>query len=148
MASLNKVMLIGNLGKDPETRTLPSGITVTNIAIATSESYNDKNGNRVEQTEWHNIELWDNLSKIASQYLRKGSPVFIEGKIKTDSWEDNGVKKYATKIRALGIQLLGARGEGSGPMTMENEAPARAESPKQASAIVANNGDATDDLPF
>ncbi len=144
MASLNKVMLIGNLGKDPETRTLQSGMTVTNITIATNESYTDRNGNKVDQTEWHNVELWDNLSKIASQYLRKGSPVFVEGKIKTDSWEDNGVKKYSTKIRALGLQLLGSKGEG-GVMTMEAEAPRVA---TKGTVDVSSNSGAVDDLPF
>ena len=146
MASLNKVMLIGNLGKDPETRTLQSGITVTTITVATNESYTDRNGNKVDQTEWHNVELWDNLSKIASQYLRKGSPVFIEGKIKTDSWEDNGVKKYSTKIRALGLQLLGSKGEGGSSFVADVEAPSRATS--KGTADVASSNSATDDLPF
>lgn len=148
MASLNKVMLIGNLGKDPETRTLQSGMTVTSITLATNESYTDRNGNRVDQTEWHSVELWDNLSKIASQYLRKGSPVYIEGKLKTDSWEDNGVKKYSTKIRALGLQLLGTKGEGGGGNSyqqQEYEAPKVAA--KGTADVVASNG-ATDDLPF
>jgi len=144
MASLNKVMIIGNLGKDPETRTLQSGMTVTNITVATNESYTDRNGNKVEQTEWHNIELWDNLSKIASQYLRKGSPVFVEGKIKTDSWEDNGVKKYSTKIRALSLQLLGSHGEGGATYMAEQEAPKVA---TKGTADV-SAGSATDDLPF
>lgn len=145
MASLNKVMIIGNLGKDPETRTLSSGTTVTNITIATNESYTDRNGNRVEQTEWHNVELWENLSKIASQYLRKGSPVFVEGKIKTDSWEDNGVKKYSTKIRATSMQLLGGRGES--PM-MDSEGPSAAPKamPKGTVDVAASGG--VDDLPF
>lgn len=146
MASLNKVMLIGNLGKDPETRTLPSGINVTNITIATSESYTDRNGEKKEQTEWHNIELWDNLSKIASQYLRKGSPVYIEGKIKTDSWEDNGVKKYATKIRAVGIQLLGSKSDGSGNYTASSsESSVRNEVKESISTPLAGGND---DLPF
>jgi single-strand DNA-binding protein len=145
MASLNKVMLIGNLGKDPETRTLQSGMTVTTITVATNESYTDRNGNKVDQTEWHNVELWDNLSKIASQYLRKGSPVFIEGKIKTDSWEDNGVKKYSTKIRALGLQLLGAKGEGGSSYVSESEAP---RTTTKGTVDVAAASSATDDLPF
>jgi single-strand DNA-binding protein len=145
MASLNKVMIIGNLGKDPETRTLQSGMTVTSITVATNESYTDRNGNKVDQTEWHNVELWDNLSKIASQYLRKGSPVYIEGKIKTDSWEDNGVKKYITKIRALSLQLLGGRGEGGSTYVSESEAPKVA---SKGTADVSSSNSATDDLPF
>lgn len=140
-------MLIGNLGKDPETRTLQSGMTVTNITVATNESYTDRNGNKVEQTEWHNVELWDNLSKIASQYLRKGSPVYIEGKIKTESWEDNGVKKYITKVRALGLQLLGAKGEGGSSSYQQQEYEAPKVATKGTADVVASNS-ATDDLPF
>lgn len=147
MASLNKVMLIGNLGKDPETRTLQSGTTVTNITVATNESYTDRNGNKVDQTEWHNVELWENLSKIASQYLRKGSPVFVEGKIKTDSWEDNGVKKYSTKIRALSLQLLGSKGEGGGSAPVYEAETSSPKSSVKGTADVAAGG-GTDDLPF
>jgi single-strand DNA-binding protein len=110
MASLNKVMLIGNLGKDPEVRTIPSGVKVANFPIATSESYNDKNGQRVEKTEWHNIELWRGLAEVAEKFLKKGNPVFIEGKLQTRSWDDqSGQKRYMTEIIADNMTMLGGR---------------------------------------
>ena len=88
MAGVNKVILLGNLGADPEVRALPSGVKVANINIATSESYTGKDGQRVDQTEWHRIELWDNLANIAEQYLKKGNQVYIEGKIRSEEWQD------------------------------------------------------------
>lgn len=114
MASLNKVMLIGNLGKDPEVRAIPSGVKVANFPIATSESYTNKDGQRVEKTEWHNIVLWRGLAEVAEKYLKKGNPVFIEGKLQTRSWEDqNGQKRYMTEIVADNMTMLGGRrGEG------------------------------------
>lgn len=116
MASLNKVMLIGNLGKDPEVRAIPSGVKVANFPIATSESYTNKDGQRVEKTEWHNIVLWRGLAEVAEKYLKKGNPVFIEGKLQTRSWEDqNGQKRYMTEIVADNMTMLGGRrGEGGG----------------------------------
>lgn len=141
MASLNKVMLIGNLGKDPESRTLPSGAIVANFSIATTEKYTDQSGEKKEITEWHNIELWDAQAKIAMQYLKKGNPVYIEGKIKTDSWEDNGVKKYSTKIRGLSIQLLGSNQSGDRSMESSPLQEKQKADPISASAEV-------DDLPF
>lgn len=115
MASLNKVMLIGNLGKDPDVRTIPSGVKVTNFPIATSESYNDKNGQRVEKTEWHNIVMWRGLAEVAEKYLKKGNPVFIEGKLQTRSWEDqNGQKRYMTEVVADNMVMLGGRKDGGG----------------------------------
>jgi single-strand DNA-binding protein len=115
MASLNKVMLIGNLGKDPEVRTIPSGVKVANFSIATSESYTGKDGNRVEKTEWHNIVMWRGLAEVAEKYLKKGNPVFIEGKLQTRSWDDqNGVKKYMTEIMADNMVMLGGRKDGGG----------------------------------
>ncbi len=115
MASLNKVMLIGNLGKDPEVRTIPSGVKVANFSIATSESYTGKDGNRVEKTEWHNIVMWRGLAEVAEKYLKKGNAVFIEGKLQTRSWDDqNGVKKYMTEIMADNMVMLGGRKDGGG----------------------------------
>ncbi len=115
MASLNKVMLIGNLGKDPEVRAIPSGVKVANFPIATSESYNDKNGQRVEKTEWHNIVMWRGLAEVAEKYLKKGNPVFIEGKLQTRSWDDqNGQKRYMTEIVADNMVMLGGRRDGGG----------------------------------
>ncbi|WP_038028281.1 single-stranded DNA-binding protein [Thermonema rossianum] len=107
---LNKVMLIGNLGADPEVRTLESGSVVATFNLATTETYMDKQGNRQSITEWHRIEMWDSLAKIAEQYLRKGSQVYIEGKIRTDNWEDkDGNKRSMVKIRAQSMILLGGR---------------------------------------
>src|SRR5690606_31111811 len=110
MASLNKVMLIGNLGKDPEVRTIPSGAKVANFPIATSESYTGKDGQRVEKTEWHNIVMWRGLAEVAEKYLKKGNQVFIEGKLQTRSWDDqNGQKRYMTEIVADNMTMLGGR---------------------------------------
>lgn len=103
---INKVILIGNLGKDPETRTIGDGRQVVNFSIATTESYKDKNGNKVEQTEWHNIEVWNKLADVAAKFLKKGSKVYIEGKIKTEEWEKDGQKRRTTKIQAREIQFL------------------------------------------
>jgi single-strand DNA-binding protein len=114
--SLNKVMIIGNLGKDPEVRTIPTGAKVANFSIATNESYTDKNGQSVDRTEWHRIVMWRGLADIAERYLRKGSTVFVEGKLATRSWDDqNGQKRYTTEIVASQMQMLGARqGESRG----------------------------------
>jgi len=104
---INKVILIGNLGKDPEVRTLENGTKVANFSVATSESYKNKEGERVTQTEWHNIVLWRGLAEIAEKYLQTGSQVYIEGKIKTRSWEDGGGnKKYITEIIGDNIVML------------------------------------------
>ncbi|CAM4165606.1 single-stranded DNA-binding protein [Cytophagaceae bacterium 50C-KIRBA] len=154
MAGVNKVILLGNLGGDPEVRALPSGIKVANINIATSESYPGKDGQRVEQTEWHRVELWDNLANIAEQYLRKGNQVYIEGKIRSEEWQDkNGATVRGYRIRATSINLIGGRND-----RPANEAPEARPRPealptadKSASSApsfpqVADSGD--DDLPF
>ena len=109
---VNKVILVGNLGADPETRSMPSGMTVTNIRIATSESWKDKaSGAQQERTEWHNIALFGRLGEIAAEYLRKGSQVFIEGKLRTRKWQDKqGNDRFTTEIIADNMQMLGARG--------------------------------------
>ena len=114
MASLNKVMLIGNLGKDPEVRAIPSGVKVANFSIATSENYTDKNGQKVDKTEWHNIVMWRGLAEIAEKYLRKGSQVFVEGRLQTRSWDDqSGQRKYMTEVVVDNLVMLGRpRGEG------------------------------------
>lgn len=114
MASVNKVILVGNLGRDPELRTFPSGGQVTNISIATTEQWKDRqSGERRELTEWHNVVFNDRLAEIASQYLRKGSAVYVEGRLRTRKWQDqNGQDRYTTEIRADVLQMLGGRGEG------------------------------------
>ncbi|MDP1672211.1 MAG: single-stranded DNA-binding protein [Burkholderiales bacterium] len=116
MASVNKVILIGNLGKDPETRYLPSGDAVTNITVATTESWKDKkSGDKQEHTEWHRISFFGRQAEVAGEYLKKGSPVYIEGRIRTRKWQDKeGQDRYSTEIVADRMQLLGSRGGGSG----------------------------------
>ena len=113
MASLNKVMLIGNLGRDPESRTFPNGGTVTNVSIATTEKWTDKQtGQPREQTEWHNLVFNGRLAEIAAQYLRKGAPVYIEGSVRTRKWQDkNGQDRYTTEIRVNQMQMLGKKGD-------------------------------------
>jgi single-strand DNA-binding protein len=109
--SINKVILVGNVGKDPEVRHLDSETSVANFSMATSESYTNKNGERDETTEWHNIVCWRKLAGIAENYVRKGSQLYIEGKIKTRSYDQDGVKKYITEIYADTLQLLGKKNE-------------------------------------
>lgn len=111
---INKVILVGTLGKNPETRYTPSGSAVTNINIATNEQWTDKqSGQKQENTEWHNIVFFGRLAEIAGEYLAKGSQVYIEGKLKTDSYEKDGITRYSTKIVANEMQILGSRGKQS-----------------------------------
>jgi single-strand DNA-binding protein len=114
---VNKVILVGNLGRDPETRYMPSGAAVTNLRIATSESWKDKqSGEQQERTEWHSVAMFGRLAEIAAEYLRKGSQVYIEGKLRTRKWQDknDGKDRYTTEIVADEMQMLGGRGGGSG----------------------------------
>ena len=124
MASVNKVILIGNLGADPETRFLPSGDAVANIRIATTENWKDKSGEKQEHTEWHRVSFFGKLADIAGEYLKKGSPVYIEGRIRTRKWQDKeGQDRYSTEIVADRMQLLGSRGgAGGGGESMPREA--------------------------
>jgi single-strand DNA-binding protein len=113
MAGVNKVILVGHLGKDPEIRRLENGAAVANFSLATSESYKDKNGNRIDQTEWHNIVLWRGLADVAEKFLKKGNLVYIEGKLRSRSWDDaNGVKRYTTEVVGDQMVMLGAKNEG------------------------------------
>jgi single-strand DNA-binding protein len=116
MKSVNKVILIGNLGKDPEVKYTPQGTPVAKVALATNERFKDKDGNWQDRTEWHNVVLWARLAEIAGEYLKKGGKVYIEGRLQTRSWDDKqtGQKKYMTEIVANDLVLLGGRGEGSG----------------------------------
>ncbi len=113
MASVNKVILVGNLGADPEVRYTPSGVAWANFSLATSRNWKDKDtGERKEQTEWHRIVVWRRLAEICGEYLHKGSQVYIEGRLQTRSWEDkDGNKRWTTEIVALEMQMLGSRGE-------------------------------------
>lgn len=113
--SVNKVILIGNLGKDPEVKYTPQGTPVAKLALATNERYKDKEGQWQDRTEWHNVVLWQRLAEIAGEYLKKGSKVYIEGRLQTRSWEDKQTnqKKYMTEVVANDLVLLGGRGEGA-----------------------------------
>ena len=119
MASVNKVILVGNLGRDPETRYMPDGGAITNISIATTSSWKDKSGEKQEATEWHRISFFGKLAEIAGEYLKKGSQVYVEGKLRTRKWQDkDGQDKYTTEVIADAMQMLGGRqgmgGEGGG----------------------------------
>ncbi|MGI9246498.1 MAG: single-stranded DNA-binding protein [Steroidobacteraceae bacterium] len=160
---VNKVILVGNLGKDPETRYMPNGKAVTNFSIATSESWKDKQtGEQREQTEWHNIVMYDRLAEIAAEYLKKGSQVYVEGRLRTRKWQDKeGRDRYTTEINANEMQMLGSRagggmggaGAGAGSGDFGGEArPARsapaAGSGSRAPAGEAGSGEFDDDIPF
>ena len=151
MASVNKVILIGNLGKDPETRYLPSGDAVTNISVATTEKWKDKNGEQQEHTEWHRVAFFGRLAEIAGEYLKKGSPVYVEGRLQTRKWQDKeGQERYTTEIRADRMQLLGGRGGGAEPMSRE-PAPAAEGGGARATAPGKKGGafdEMDDDIPF
>ncbi len=149
MASVNKVILIGNLGADPEVRYLPSGDAVTNIRIATTDTWKDKSGDKQEHTEWHRIAFFGKLAEIAGEYLKKGSPVYVEGRIRTRKWQDkDGQERFSTEIVADRMQLLGSRSGGSESMP---RAPKTAEEPKAAMPAKKGGGsfdDMDDDIPF
>jgi single-strand DNA-binding protein len=114
--SVNKVILVGNLGKDPEVKFTPSGVPVAKFSLATNERYKDKAGEWQDRTEWHNIVAWQRLAEIVGEYVKKGSKIYIEGRLQTSSWEDkqSGEKKYRTEVVASDLVLLGGRGEGGG----------------------------------
>ena len=157
MASVNKVIIVGNLGADPETKYLPSGDAVTNIRVATTDTWKDKtSGEKKEATEWHRIAFFGRLAEVAGEYLKKGSQVYIEGQLRTRKWQDkDGQDRYSTEIRADVMQMLGRR-EGGGEPRGEREArsPAPAESraaePKPAAAKkpAGKFDDMEDDIPF
>lgn len=148
MASVNKVILIGNLGADPETRYLPSGDAVTNIRIATTETWKDKSGEKQEHTEWHRVAFFGRLAEIAGEYLKKGSPVYVEGRLQTRKWQDkDGQERYTTEIRADRMQLLGGRGGGTEPMSRE-PAPAAEGTGKGAAKKGGAFDEMDDDIPF
>ena len=141
MASLNKVMLIGNLGKDPEVRFTASGQAVASFSLATSETYKDKSGEKVEKTEWHNITLWGKLAEIAGEYLSKGKTVYIEGRLQTRKWQDkSGNDRYTTDIVGDKMQMLSAKGERSG-----GEA---SQAPKSSASTYEEPPFQDDDIPF
>lgn len=176
MASINKVILIGNLGRDPEVRYTPNGAAVCNVSIATTRNWKDKNsGDKVEETEWHRVVFYDRLAEIAGEYLKKGRPVYVEGRLKTRKWQDkDGKDNYTTEVVAEQMQLLGGREGGGGgggggyggnqgaPEDYSQEAPAAAPSRPAARPAAAQRpaapapapksstgfDDMDDDIPF
>jgi len=151
MAGVNKVILVGNLGADPETRATGGGTSVTNVRLATSENWTDRNsGERQERTEWHRVTFFGRQAEVAQQYLRKGSKVYIEGRIQTDKWQDKeGQDRYTTQIIAREMQMLDRRGEGGGGGGGGgyDQSSAPASSPP-ASGQPAPRNDFDDDIPF
>ena len=140
MAGVNKVILIGNLGKDPEVRYLDSGVVVANFSLATTENYKNKEGEKISQTEWHNIVLWRGLAEVAEKWLKKGSSVYIEGKIRHRKWEDKeGNTRYTTEILGDNMTMLGKKDDNS------SDAPESTVTTAEESVPEAEKGD---DLPF
>jgi len=162
MASVNKVILVGNLGRDPEVRYSPDGAAICNVSIATTSTWKDKaSGERREETEWHRVVFYNRLAEIAGEYLRKGRSVYVEGRLKTRKWQDKdtGADRYSTEIVADQMQMLGGRdsgGEGGygeqsgGGSRAQRPAPARGPAPAAAPASPAGGGfaDMDDDIPF
>lgn len=145
MAGVNKVIILGNLGIDPEVRTLESGAKLARLRIATSESYTNREGQKVENTEWHNVTVWRQLADIAEKYLAKGRQVYIEGKLQTRSWKDpEGNDRYATEIVGERLQLIGGRPD-SGDSQYQSQSQTSTPSGQKQSQ---DSGDASDDLPF
>jgi single-strand DNA-binding protein len=161
MASVNKVILIGNLGRDPETRYMPDGGAITNISVATTDVWKDKNGEKQEKTEWHRVAFFGKLAEIAGEYLKKGSQVYVEGRLQTRKWQDKeGVDKYTTEVVADRMQMLGSRqgmggGAGAGPERSggeEREGSGGGGGARAAAKPAAKAGgkfdDFEDDIPF
>lgn len=165
MASVNKVILVGNLGRDPEVRYMPNGEAVANFSIATTENWKDKSGVKQEKTEWHNIVMYRRLAEIAGEYLKKGRPVYIEGRLQTRKWEKDGVTRYTTEIIGDQMQMLGSKDGGGGAsydggmdqgggQDDYNQAPPRSnqasnQAPSASPASTGSNFDNfEDDIPF
>ena len=140
---VNKVILVGNLGRDPEVRTTPSGQPVASFSLATNRRWRDRDGNRQEQTEWHDIVCWGRQAEVAGQYLTKGKQIYVEGRLQTRSWEDrqSGEKKYRTEVICDNFQMLGSRGSGGFEGGGDSRQPGPSQSPPPAAP-------ADDDIPF
>ena len=142
MSGINKVILVGHLGKDPEVRYLEGGVSVASFPLATSESFN-KEGRKIEQTEWHNIVMWRGLADVAAKYLQKGKLVYIEGKLRTRSFDDKaGIRKYTTEVVAENFTVLGRKSD------FENETPAKQTIKSEDADSDYNRNTETDDIPF
>ena len=151
---INKVILVGNLGRDPETRFTPEGLAVTNLALATSESWKDKqSGEMQERTEWHRVVMYGRLAEIASEYLKKGAKVYVEGKLRTSKWQDKatGTDKYSTDIVAAEMQMLDGKGGSSNGGGSSYSAPASQSSSRPSQSMpegAGMNDSFDDDIPF
>tara|TARA_R100001143_G_scaffold1670_2_gene4214 strand:+ start:616 stop:1074 length:459 start_codon:yes stop_codon:yes gene_type:complete len=147
---INKVILVGNVGQDPETRYMPNGNAVTNISLATSETWKDKNtGEQQERTEWHRVTFYQRLAEIVAEYVRKGSKLYVEGRLQTRSWEQDGIKRYATDIIANEMQMLDSRGSSSGDSYSSGTSaapPQKNQTPAQEAPADMDSFD--DDIPF
>lgn len=148
MSGINKVILVGRLGKDPDIRTFDTGVKKASFTMATSEYRKDKDGNRTELTEWHNIVCWRNLAEIAEQYLTKGKLIYLEGKLRTRSWDENGSKRYITEIEASTFTMLGSKNEEDSKPTATQMTNHTETLPPSAPEPPAPVLDETDDLPF
>ncbi len=152
--SVNKVILVGRLGKDPETRYMTNGEAVTNVTLATSENWKDKSGEKQEKTEWHNLVFYRRLAEVAGEYLKKGSQIYVEGKITTDKWQDKeGKDRYTTKIVVNEMQMLGGKSSGGGSFEVVDKpaASAPAGAPEAGKSAPAKGGgfdNFDDDIPF
>lgn len=151
--SVNKVILVGNVGKDPEVRHLDSGVAVASFSLATSETYNAKNGERVTTTEWHNIVLWRGLAEVAEKYVRKGMLLYIEGRIRSRSYDDkDGVKRYITEINGDNMRMLGSKDSSSGGSSSQgdssNSTSSQSATPPSFSEPDMEDSGGDDDLPF
>lgn len=147
MAGINKVILVGNLGKDPEVRYLEGGTAVANFPIATSETYKDRtSGEKKTNTEWHNIVLWRGLAEIAEKYLKKGSQIYLEGKLRTRQWQDKeGNNRYTTEVVGDNLQMLGRKDDNS---STPSAVPTEVKEVPKASPEIDNSSNQVDDLPF
>ena len=140
MRGVNKVILVGNLGRDPEVRYIKDGTAVANLRLATSETWNDQNGQKQERTEWHRIVAWGKLAEIAKEYMSKGRQIYVEGKLQTRSWDDrDGNKRYTTEVKADQMIMLGTRGDSAGGRDTPTPPPEPAAAPFEAKE---------DDVPF
>ncbi len=146
MASVNKVILVGNLGRDPEVRRMPSGDAMVNLSIATTDTWKDKGGDRQEKTEWHRIVMFGRVAEVAGEYLKKGSQAYFEGRLQTRKWTDKeGQDKYTTEVVADRMQMLGSRSGPGGGNSGDSQAPGKASGPGEFSGGL---DDLEDDIPF
>ena len=151
MASVNKVMIIGNLGRDPEVRYMPDGGAIANISVATTDTWKDKSGEKQERTEWHRVAFFGKLAEIAGEYLKKGSQVYVEGSLRTRKWQDKeGKERYTTEIVADRMQMLGSRAGGSESMAREEAPPKESAGDSKSGGKGKGGGmeDLEDDIPF